>query len=182
MRPARTARMIPVLIAVLCITDIVLANEAPVADAGPSRYVGADPARLDGTGSYDPDTSGRLTYAWAQVAGPSVKIANADSPMPTIGGVGARGALSRFVQTDEIQTCQFELVVSDGELASPKFGGHLTNGARLSRISPFFTNIGGFVLRLTKSPLKAHLVVFLRQGPYTAIHTRTLVHPGVLYP
>jgi hypothetical protein len=39
-------------------------NIPPIADAGLSRYAAYDPVVLDGTGSYDPDSSGPLTYAW----------------------------------------------------------------------------------------------------------------------
>ena len=84
-------------------------NQAPVAHAGSSRYAGQDPVQLDGTGSCDPDDSGPLSYEWQQVAGPSVVITNANSPTPTVSGFG---------QTDDIQECEFELVVSDGELTS----------------------------------------------------------------
>jgi hypothetical protein len=85
------------------------ANKAPVADAGLSRYVATDPIQLDGTHSYDPDESGPLGFAWHQVSGPAVDISDADTASPTISG---------FIQTDEIQECEFELVVSDGELTS----------------------------------------------------------------
>ncbi|HUT46642.1 MAG TPA: LamG-like jellyroll fold domain-containing protein [Sedimentisphaerales bacterium] len=81
----------------------------PVANAGLSRYAAREPVILDGTGSYDPDDSGSLSYAWRQISGPSVEIVGADTSGPAISG---------FVQTDEIQECEFELVVSDGELTS----------------------------------------------------------------
>ncbi len=81
----------------------------PIADAGSSRYVAQDPVILDGNGSYDPDSSGPLSYMWQQIAGPSVVITDANTASPTISG---------FIQTDEIQECEFELVVSDGELTS----------------------------------------------------------------
>jgi hypothetical protein len=81
----------------------------PVADAGLPRYAAQDPVVLDGTGSYDPDNSGTLGYTWRQISGPLVEIGEADTASPTI---------SSFVQTDEIQECEFELVVSDGELTS----------------------------------------------------------------
>jgi len=84
-------------------------NQAPVADAGLSRYAGVDAVILDGTGSFDPDDSGSLLYAWQQTAGPSVVITDSNTATPTISG---------FVQTDEIQECEFELVVWDGELTS----------------------------------------------------------------
>jgi hypothetical protein len=81
----------------------------PVADAGSSRYAGVDAVILDGTGSYDPDSSEPLFYAWKQIAGPSVVITDPNTAKPTISG---------FLQTDEIQECEFELLVSDGELTS----------------------------------------------------------------
>ncbi|KPK40831.1 MAG: hypothetical protein AMJ65_10330 [Phycisphaerae bacterium SG8_4] len=85
-------------------------NQAPIADAGLSRYVAQDPIALDGTGSYDPDNSGTLSYIWRQISGPAVVITDPNTATPTIGG---------FVQTDEIQECEFELVVTgDGELES----------------------------------------------------------------
>jgi hypothetical protein len=84
-------------------------NIGPVADAGLPRYAAQDPVVLDGTGSYDPDDSGILNYTWQQISGPLVEISEADTASPTISG---------FVQTDEIQECEFELVVSDDELTS----------------------------------------------------------------
>ena len=92
------------------VANAVIANQPPIADAGLSRYAAADPVELDGTGSYDPDSSGLLSYAWCQIAGPGLAIADADTTTPTISG---------FFQTDEIQECEFELVASDGELTSP---------------------------------------------------------------
>jgi len=85
-------------------------NQAPVADAGSSRYAGQDPIILDGTGSYDPDNSGALSYTWQQTSGPTVVLGEADTATPVISGFG---------QTDEMQECEFELTVSDGELTSP---------------------------------------------------------------
>jgi hypothetical protein len=98
-------------------------NQRPVADAGLSRYAAAEPVQLDGTGSYDPDGSGIVTYEWWQISGPSVTIADANTATPTIWGpiqTDARGNMipGPFVQTDAIQECEFELVVSDGEMTS----------------------------------------------------------------
>jgi len=96
----------------------------PVADAGSSRYAAQEPVVLNGTGSYDPDDSGPLSYTWQQIAGPSVIIIDGNTATPTIGGyftVPGRGEIPRlggFTQTEEIQECDFELVVSDGELTS----------------------------------------------------------------
>jgi hypothetical protein len=101
-------------------------NQAPIADAGLPRYAGTNAVILDGTGSYDPDNSGSLSYTWQQVTGPSVTITDANTATPTISG---------FSQTDEIRECEFELIVSDGELNSlpdyvkvivvPDFGSNL---------------------------------------------------------
>jgi hypothetical protein len=85
------------------------ANQAPIADAGLSRYAAQDPIILDGTCSCDPESSGPLFYSWQQIAGPSVVITDPNTAKPAISG---------FVQTDKIQECEFELLVSDGELTS----------------------------------------------------------------
>ena len=110
---------------VLCPVKSTAQNVPPIADAGLSRYAATDPLKLDGTGSVDPDSSGPLTYAWRQIAGPSVLIADANTATPTIGGsmepTSGRDPTPKiggFIQTDEIQECEFELVVSDGELTS----------------------------------------------------------------
>jgi len=50
-----------------------------------------------------------VTYTWTQVSGPMVDVSDAETASPTVGG---------FVQTDAIQECEFELLVSDGELTS----------------------------------------------------------------
>jgi hypothetical protein len=95
-------------------------NLPPVADAGLPRYAAQDPITLDGTGSFDPDRSGPLSYAWRQVSGPLVTITEADTATPTVSGPARTEggqAINTFIQTDQIQQCQFELVVSDGELA-----------------------------------------------------------------
>jgi hypothetical protein len=81
----------------------------PVADSGRPRYVAAEPVQLDGSKSYDPDNSVILSYNWRQTGGPLVVMTDANTATPTISG---------FLQTDEIQTCEFELVVSDGALMS----------------------------------------------------------------
>jgi hypothetical protein len=91
------------------VANAATANRTPVANAGPSRYAAEGPVQLDGKGSYDPDDSGPLGYAWRQTSGPSLAIADADTATPTISG---------FIQTDAIQECEFELTVSDGELTS----------------------------------------------------------------
>jgi len=88
---------------------IASANEPPVAEAGLPRYAARDPVQLDGSGSYAPDGSAPLSYAWTQISGLPVVITGADTATPQING---------FVQTDGIQECVFELVVSDGERPS----------------------------------------------------------------
>ncbi len=91
-------------------TVVIQAQDGrPVAHAGLSRYSAQDPVVLDGTGSYDPDSSGSLSYSWRQISGPSVVITDASTAKPMISG---------FVQTTLIQECEFELMVSDGEYDS----------------------------------------------------------------
>ena len=121
--------MLAILVFALGLTVEVMnattTNQAPIADAGLLRYAGPDPIVLDGTGSYDPDNSGLLSYAWRQIDGPSVIIKDANAATPTIGGFMQPGVgrdptptLGGFTQTDVIQECEFELLVSDGELTS----------------------------------------------------------------
>jgi len=109
----KTTRILAILVLVLVVggqsARAATANQAPIADAGLSRYAAADPVQLDGTGSYDPDSSGPLSYMWRQISGPPVVISDADTATPTISG---------FTQTDAIQECEFELVTSDGKLTS----------------------------------------------------------------
>ncbi|MHC4621438.1 MAG: PKD domain-containing protein, partial [Planctomycetota bacterium] len=81
----------------------------PVADAGLPRYAGTDPVQLDGTGSYDPDNSGPLSYQWQQISGPVVTITAGNTATPAISG---------FAPTNLIQRCEFELVVNDGQYSS----------------------------------------------------------------
>jgi len=103
--------LIVMLIGLFTLSPVKAQSEdgRPIADAGSSRYAGPDPIVLDGTGSFDPDNSGPLSYTWQQTAGPLVIIVDANTATSTVSG---------FVQTNEIQECEFELVVSDGELTS----------------------------------------------------------------
>lgn len=91
------------------IVGVVIGNHAPVANAGSSRYAAQDPVVLDGTGSFDGDGYGELTYQWQQTSGPPVDISGGSTATPTISG---------FVQTNGVQRCEFELTVSDGDLVS----------------------------------------------------------------
>ena len=84
---------------------IIGCNRAPKADAGTAKYALTSPILLDGTGSYDPDGYGHLTYHWRQVSGPTVQITGSDTAEPLISG---------FVPNTSIQRCKFELIVSDG--------------------------------------------------------------------
>jgi hypothetical protein len=91
------------------VTIIVGADHAPVANAGLSRYVDSASITLDGTGSYDPDGVGALTYQWKQVSGPAITMTGTNTAAPLISG---------FKQNAAIQKCVFQLVVSDGTLSS----------------------------------------------------------------
>ncbi len=128
-------------------------NQPPIGDAGSSRYAAQDPVVLDGTGSYDPDDSGPLSYTWRQIAGPPVVIIDANTAIPTVGGSmqpstgrGLLPAVGDFIQTDEIQVCEFELTISDGELTS------LTDTVKVI-IVPYF---GASTLRQENPPFDPH--------------------------
>ncbi|GAF92226.1 unnamed protein product, partial [marine sediment metagenome] len=88
------------------IVGIVVGNHAPVANVGLSQYTAGDPVVLDGSGSFDRDVFGEISYQWQQISGPSVDISDENTVMPSISG---------FTQTNEIQRCEFELTVSDGD-------------------------------------------------------------------
>lgn len=92
------------------IVGIVIGNRAPVADAGLPRYASRYPIVLNGSSSFDPDGYGQLTYHWQQVSGLSVDITDENTATPTI---------SEFSQTNEIQRCEIELTVTDGDLNGP---------------------------------------------------------------
>lgn len=86
----------------------------PVAIAGGPQVVDERDAAgnlqvitLDGSGSFDPDGSGPLTYQWQQIAGPQVTLAGADTVAPTFTADVSRDA-----------DLLFELVVSDGSETS----------------------------------------------------------------
>jgi len=79
-------------------------NDPPVADAGPDQ-IGTRPGQiqLDGTGSFDPDGD-PITFAWQQIAGPAVALANATTARPSF--TAAEG-----------QTYSFRLTVKDDKNA-----------------------------------------------------------------
>lgn len=83
-------------------------NHAPVADAGPSRYLAAGNVTLDGTRSYDPDGAGPLTYQWRQISGPVVTFIGTNTSHPVVS----------VTTKTSVTKCVFELVVSDGNLIS----------------------------------------------------------------
>ena len=126
---AKTLRAIPIfMLIILSAPNSIKAQSQegrPIADAGFSRYAASNPVMLDGSCSYDPDNSGSLSYEWRQISGPNAIIIDAITATPKIGGAMQTGTgrdrtpkLVGFIQTDEIQVCEFELVVSDGELMS----------------------------------------------------------------
>jgi len=83
--------------------DEVTANARPVADAGDDQYFDEITERviLDGTGSFDPDAGGTITFQWQQISGQNVELLNPDTPSP------------EFVPPIE-DIYMFELTVFDG--------------------------------------------------------------------
>lgn len=85
------------------------ANRAPYANSGPDQTAADESTvQLDGSGSFDPDGD-ILTFQWNQTGGIPVSLSNATTVNPTF---TAPSGLS----TDEV--LDFELIVSDGEVAS----------------------------------------------------------------
>ncbi|XXF78940.1 myxosortase-dependent M36 family metallopeptidase [Myxococcaceae bacterium GXIMD 01537] len=88
-------------------------NVRPVAEAGAAQTVQEytvsggtytpTVVTLNGAGSFDPDGTGTLTYAWTQLAGPTVTLSDATVASPTF---------SASISEDTIFT--FQLAVHDG--------------------------------------------------------------------
>ncbi|MBI3417100.1 MAG: hypothetical protein HY043_17550, partial [Verrucomicrobia bacterium] len=120
-------------------------NRPPVAHAGGSRTfsLGAPQSiPLDGTGSYDPDGDA-LLFAWSQVAGPSVKLDNANSATPS------------FIIAPPIANTllRFRLIVSDSRLASAPVENEINLLPAIKQPAPApteskFNSDGTFVSRL----------------------------------
>ncbi len=80
-----------------------VSGDPPTANAGPDQSITETTlVTLDGTGSSDPEDT--ITYSWAQTAGPTVTLSDANIAQPTF------TALDLLVNTD----VTFELTVSDG--------------------------------------------------------------------
>ena len=83
-----------------------VANQAPTADAGPDLQAAPErTVQLDGTRSIDPDGDA-ITYSWRQISGEPVLLSDARSGLP------------KFETPARRQALQFELIVSDGLVAS----------------------------------------------------------------
>lgn len=92
------------------VTVTVAANRVPVADAGSDQgpIDTGNTITLNGGGSTDPDGD-PLTYVWTQVSGPAVTLSNPTSANPSFVAPAVSGGTQDIV---------FELVVSDGQVAS----------------------------------------------------------------
>jgi hypothetical protein len=127
------------------VTIVIGPNHAPVAIAGPSRYVASGSVTLDGTGSYDPDVQGVLTYQWRKVSGPAVTLTGTNTSKLVVSGLAP---------TTAIQKCVFELVVSDGNLTSVPSSVTVT----------IVRNYGSNTLRLTNPPFDPAKPTFVAFG------------------
>jgi hypothetical protein len=101
--------------------NVAAANAAPIANAGADRTVSANTlVTLDGRASSDPDNGPQpLSYAWTQISGSSVTLANANTAQPTF-TPSAAGSYA------------FRLAVSDGAASAP-------DTVRITVSSPVFT-------------------------------------------
>jgi len=121
------------------------ANQPPVANAGPDRYMEDVPITLDGTRSHDPDAGDQLLYEWTQTSGPTATITGADTATPTI----------QVAQTSAIQTVVMQLVVHDGQ---PAYSPPDTVTVKIVPIIPASTRI--FLENPPFNPNKATFVFF----------------------
>ncbi len=75
-------------------------SSPPIADAGPNQNgVSAGTVTLNGTGSYDP-LGETLTYAWTQISGPTVAIANANTATATFPAAAGQTYAFRLTVTN----------------------------------------------------------------------------------
>jgi chitinase len=80
-------------------------NIAPIANAGPSQAVQSRArVTLDGSNSYDLDGT-VVSYAWAQISGPTVRLRDANTAMPQF--------RAPKVNKYPVVTLVFELTVTD---------------------------------------------------------------------
>jgi hypothetical protein len=84
---------------------VTIVNTPPAVDAGATRYAKNDETFTLGVAVTDPDAGATFTYAWTQVAGPSVALSDAAAAAPTITPTGL--ALGT--------TLVYEVQVSDGQ-------------------------------------------------------------------
>jgi len=106
----------------------------PVANAGPTRYAGRPAIKLDGSGSFAPNSSAPLQYAWRQVSGPLLILWPTNVVNPGVSG---------FAQAATNQEAVFELVVSASGLASAPSTVKVVivpawNNSTISQVNPPF--------------------------------------------
>jgi hypothetical protein len=91
------------------VTVAIAANSAPAVDAGTGQVFGQDARVVLQSTASDPDGD-ELTYAWAQVGGPTVSLSGADTPS------------AEFIApsvTEGTVALEFRLTVSDGYVPNP---------------------------------------------------------------
>jgi chitodextrinase len=117
-------------------------NRAPIAVAGRSTK-NAGTVTLDGTGSYDPDNSGTLTYQWRVVCAPH-------GVTPTL--TNANSATASFSGPNGLYV--IELVVSDGEeVSEPDFVRVCSGASAMEPVgdlgAPRFVTAGSTTVSIT---------------------------------
>jgi CSLREA domain-containing protein len=85
-------------------TNVVVTNQAPVANAGADQSATADTTvNLNGSASADPDNHAPLSYGWIQTGGPAVTLIGATTATPSFIAPGAPGVLTFSLTVTDAQ-------------------------------------------------------------------------------
>lgn len=152
---------------------VMEANVPPIAN--PRRNLSAivgDVVTLDGTGSFDPDLTGTLTYLWEQVSGPSVTLSDSSSPTPTFTASTAGDYEFKLTVNDGIDNSIVEnatVTVTENVLVEEYFAGYFgaTRGLGVDE------GTGALYISNT-NPRGIH---YFAPGNQTGVPNDTILHP-----